>query len=70
MSAKAPFSLELPPRLVETSVATALAEDLGGEGDITSDPIVPAEAQGEAACECHENPRMRGARPRRLHDSQ
>jgi len=49
MSAKSPFPLELPPRLVETAVAAALAEDLGSEGDITTDAIVPAEAKGEAA---------------------
>jgi nicotinate-nucleotide pyrophosphorylase (carboxylating) len=49
MSAKSPFPLELPARLVETAVAAALAEDLGSEGDITTDAIVPAEAKGEAA---------------------
>jgi nicotinate-nucleotide pyrophosphorylase (carboxylating) len=49
MSAKSPFPLHLPPRLVETAVAAALAEDLGSEGDITTDAIVPAGATGEAA---------------------
>jgi nicotinate-nucleotide pyrophosphorylase (carboxylating) len=49
MSAKSPFPLMLPPRLVATAVATALAEDLGQAGDITTDAIVPAEAKGEAA---------------------
>ena len=49
MSAKSPFPLHLPPRLVETAVAAALAEDLGGEGDITTDAIVTAGATGEAA---------------------
>ena len=49
MSEKSPFPLELPPRLVETAVAAALAEDLGSEGDITTDAIVPAGAKGEAA---------------------
>jgi nicotinate-nucleotide pyrophosphorylase (carboxylating) len=49
MSAKSPFPLQLPPRLVETAVAAALAEDLGSEGDITTDAIVPAGATGEAA---------------------
>ena len=49
MSAKSTFPLELTSRLVETAVATALAEDLGSEGDITTDAIVPAEAKGEAA---------------------
>ena len=49
MSAKSPVPLQLPPRLVETAVAAALAEDLGSEGDITTDAIVPAGATGEAA---------------------
>jgi len=49
MSTKSPFPLKLPPRLVATAVATALAEDLGQAGDITTDAIVPAEAKGEAA---------------------
>jgi nicotinate-nucleotide pyrophosphorylase (carboxylating) len=47
MSAKSP--LQLPPRLIETAVTSALAEDLGNAGDITTDAIVPAEATGEAA---------------------
>lgn len=41
--------LKLPPELVERAVTTALAEDLGSAGDITTDSIVPADAQGEAA---------------------
>jgi nicotinate-nucleotide pyrophosphorylase (carboxylating) len=49
MSAKSPFPLMLPPRLVATAVAAALAEDLGQAGDITTDAIVPAESKGEAA---------------------
>lgn len=36
----------LPPNLVSEIVARALAEDLGGRGDITSRAIVPAEAGG------------------------
>ena len=43
------FPLKLPPLLVERAVAAALEEDLGGAGDITTDAIIPAEAQGEAA---------------------
>ena len=34
---------------MEQAVRAALAEDLGLAGDITTDPIVPADAQGEAA---------------------
>jgi nicotinate-nucleotide pyrophosphorylase (carboxylating) len=40
--------LSLPPNLVERAVAAALAEDLGSAGDITTDAIVPVDAQGEA----------------------
>jgi nicotinate-nucleotide pyrophosphorylase (carboxylating) len=39
----------LPKLLVEQAVRAALAEDLGLAGDITTDPIVLADAQGEAA---------------------
>ena len=45
----ASFPLKLPPLLVEQAVATALEEDLALAGDITTDSIIPAEAQGEAA---------------------
>ena len=45
----ASFPLKLPPLLVERAVAAALEEDLGLAGDITTDSIIPAEAQGEAA---------------------
>jgi len=41
--------LKLPPHLVATAIAAALEEDLGTAGDITTDGIVPCEAQGEAA---------------------
>jgi nicotinate-nucleotide pyrophosphorylase (carboxylating) len=41
--------VELPKLLVEQAVRAALAEDLGLAADITTDPIVPADAQGEAA---------------------
>ncbi len=44
-----PPGVELPRMLVEQAVRAALAEDLGLAGDITTDPIVPADAQGEAA---------------------
>jgi nicotinate-nucleotide pyrophosphorylase (carboxylating) len=40
--------LELPPFLVARAVATALEEDLGQAGDITTDPIIPADATAEA----------------------
>lgn len=36
----------LPPNLVAETVARALAEDLGGRGDITTRATVPAEAAG------------------------
>jgi nicotinate-nucleotide pyrophosphorylase (carboxylating) len=48
MSEGAPFPPALPPLLVERAVRHALAEDLGGAGDITTDQIVPADARGEA----------------------
>jgi len=41
-------SLELQPFLVERAVRAALEEDLGQAGDITTDPIIPAEARGVA----------------------
>lgn len=41
-------SLELPPLLVEQAVASALEEDLGLAGDITTDAIIPANARGQA----------------------
>jgi len=44
-----PPRVELPKLLVEQAVRAALAEDLGLAGDITTDPIVPADARGEAA---------------------
>ncbi len=40
--------LELPPLLVERAVAAALKEDLGDAGDITTDAIIPSDAEGEA----------------------
>lgn len=43
-----PAKLELPPFLVERAVAAALEEDLGQAGDITTDPIIPPHATGEA----------------------
>jgi len=49
MSEGAPLPPALPPLLVERAVRHALAEDLGGAGDITTDQIVPADAKGEAA---------------------
>jgi nicotinate-nucleotide pyrophosphorylase (carboxylating) len=49
MSDKSSLPLELPPLLVARAIAAALKEDLGEVGDITSDAIVPADAQGKAA---------------------
>jgi nicotinate-nucleotide pyrophosphorylase (carboxylating) len=48
MTHASPSELHLPPFLVEQAVAAALREDLGLAGDITTDAIVPADAQGEA----------------------
>jgi nicotinate-nucleotide pyrophosphorylase (carboxylating) len=44
-----PPELSLPRFLVEQAVAAALEEDLGSMGDITTDAIIPANAQGEAS---------------------
>ena len=49
MTQATPPRLELPKLLVEQTVQAALAEDLGLAGDITTDPIIPPDAQGEAA---------------------
>ena len=49
MSGSAAFPLKLPPPLVEQAIKAALEEDLGQAGDITTNAIVPADAQGEAA---------------------
>jgi nicotinate-nucleotide pyrophosphorylase (carboxylating) len=49
MSDSAAFPLKLPPLLAERAVKAALKEDLGQAGDITTDALVPANAQGEAA---------------------
>ena len=38
----------MPPFLVHRAVAAALEEDLGQAGDITTDPIIPADATAEA----------------------
>ncbi|ODR93768.1 nicotinate-nucleotide pyrophosphorylase [Methyloceanibacter superfactus] len=38
----------MPKLLVDQAVRTALAEDLGLAGDITTDPIIAPDAQGEA----------------------
>jgi nicotinate-nucleotide pyrophosphorylase (carboxylating) len=43
-----PVALKLPPLLVERAVAAALDEDLGSAGDITTDAVIPAGAQGRA----------------------
>ena len=49
MTEATPHRLELPKLLVEQAVQAALAEDLGLAGDITTDPIIPPDASGEAA---------------------
>ena len=49
MSEASPPELSLPRFLVEQAVAAALEEDLGSMGDITTDAIIPANAQGEAS---------------------
>ena len=49
MSEKSSFLPKLPPLLVAREVAAALEEDLGAAGDITTNAIVPADAQGKAA---------------------
>ena len=49
MSGSAAFPLKLPLLLVEQAIKAALEEDLGQAGDITTNAIVPADAQGEAA---------------------
>jgi nicotinate-nucleotide pyrophosphorylase (carboxylating) len=49
MSEASPPELSLPRFLVEQAVAAALEEDLGSVGDITTDAIIPANAQGEAS---------------------
>jgi len=48
MTQAGPPRLELPKLLVEQAVRAALAEDLGLAGDVTTDPIIPPEAHGEA----------------------
>ena len=49
MSEVSPPALSLPRYLVEQAVATALEEDLGGVGDITTNIIIPPDAQGDAS---------------------
>ena len=49
MTTARPHQTELPKVLVEQAVRAALDEDLGLAGDITTDPIIPADAYGEAA---------------------
>jgi len=49
MTEAAPSRSELPKLLVDQAVRKALEEDLGLAGDITTDPIIPPDAMGEAA---------------------
>jgi len=46
---KKPAKGELPRALVARAVETALEEDLGAAGDITTDATIPVNAKGEAA---------------------
>ena len=50
----------LPRHLVEKAVREALVEDLGLAGDITTDPIIPADAHGAAAIVVREPARVAG----------
>ena len=50
----------LPRHLVENAVHAALEEDLGLAGDITTDPIIPADARGAAAIVVREPARVAG----------
>ncbi|MEM7399217.1 MAG: carboxylating nicotinate-nucleotide diphosphorylase [Pseudomonadota bacterium] len=50
----------LPRNLVEDAVRLALEEDLGLAGDITTDPIIPADAHGAAAIVVREPARIAG----------
>jgi nicotinate-nucleotide pyrophosphorylase (carboxylating) len=49
MTKTTPSRHELPKLLVDRAVRAALEEDLGLAGDITTDPIIPPDAHGEAA---------------------
>jgi nicotinate-nucleotide pyrophosphorylase (carboxylating) len=48
MSDATAFDGRLPPTLVETAVAAALAEDLGLVGDLTTDATIPPDARATA----------------------
>ena len=52
--------IPLPRHLVEKAVREALEEDLGLAGDITTDPIIPADAHGAAAIVVREPARVAG----------
>ena len=49
MTAPRSDRLALPKLLVDEAVRAALDEDLGLAGDITTDPIIPADAEGAAS---------------------
>lgn len=58
---KTPQLVTPPPRhLVEKAVREALEEDLGLAGDITTDPIIPADARGTATIVVREPARIAG----------
>jgi nicotinate-nucleotide pyrophosphorylase (carboxylating) len=48
MTKTSPSRHELPKLLVDRAVRAALEEDLGLAGDITTDPIIPPDAHGQA----------------------
>jgi len=51
----------LPPILYEDLIRSALCEDLGRAGDLTTDSVVPVEAEAEAAIVARREGRVAGA---------
>ncbi|MCK5377333.1 MAG: carboxylating nicotinate-nucleotide diphosphorylase [Acidobacteria bacterium] len=51
----------LPPILYEDLIRSALREDLGRAGDLTTDSVVPVEAEAEAAIVARREGRVAGA---------
>ncbi len=51
----------LPPILYEDLIRSALREDLGRAGDVTTDSVVPVEAEAEAAIVARREGRVAGA---------
>ncbi|WP_306250873.1 carboxylating nicotinate-nucleotide diphosphorylase [Parvularcula sp. IMCC14364] len=52
--------LPLPRRLIETSVQSALVEDLGDAGDVTTLATIPTDAQGKAVIRARKTGRLAG----------